>query len=217
MDFDWLIAIIAAYLCGSIPFGLLIGFAHGVDLRARGSRNIGATNCGRVVGGKWGYLCFTLDVLKGAAPVAVAGGWFGWLNAPEVTAAEAWRWLAIAVAPVLGHVGPVWLKFRGGKGVATGFGVIVGVWPFLTVPAAAAMATWAVIALAYRYVSLASIASSVGLPIYFLVTAAMAGWTLDWAWPFVAVTAAMAALVVYRHRTNIARLRTGEETKIGDG
>ena len=215
MTTAWVISAVAAYLCGSIPFGLLIGLAHGVDIRTQGSRNIGATNCGRVVGKQWGAICFALDVLKGLVPTAAAGSWFGWLGADQLGVTDAWLWLVIAVAAVVGHVLPIWLRFRGGKGVATGFGAMLGIWPYLTLPAAVALATWLILAAAFRYVSLASVVGSLLMPLYVAAAAWWFGWSLSWAWPFIVVTGAMGLLILWRHRTNLIRLMQGAEPRLG--
>jgi len=219
----WVTALIAAYLLGSIPVGLLIGLAQGVDIRQRGSLNIGATNCGRVLGRRFGVICFIIDFLKGAAPVFATGYWLGWVQDASITrtdalsATHAWMWLCIALMPVLGHVFPVWLKFKGGKGVATTLGVLLGVWPYLTVPFAGTVVTWLILAAAFRYVSVASIVAAGMTPIYFLIAAWTCGWSLQWAWPFVVVSALLALLILARHRANVSRLVRGEESKIGQG
>ena len=121
----WVPFVLLAYLCGSIPMGLCIGFSRGMDIRTQGSRNIGATNCGRVLGRPWGVLCFILDVLKGLGPVLGAGLVLGYAGRSDLGSSEAWQWLCIAAAAVLGHVFPVWLKFQGGKGVATSVGMMI--------------------------------------------------------------------------------------------
>ena len=142
--------LVGSYLIGGVPFGYLLGRWHGVDLFAVGSGNIGATNVGRVLGRRAGVVCFVLDFLKGAGPVALAG-WLGGSDAVRVGAA------ALAFA---GHLFPVALGFRGGKGVATGAGTIAVLVPGPTVVAVVA---WVVVVLAFRYVSLASLAAVVGL------------------------------------------------------
>ncbi len=210
----WGIAIVVGYLCGSIPFGFLIGKSCGVDLRTVGSGNIGATNCGRVLGKRLGLTCFLLDVLKGAAPVLGTGLVMG-LTSGDITAAEAWGWLAVAVAAMMGHIFPVWLKFRGGKGVATGLVVVLGVYPFLTLPALGTAATWIVFAGTLRYVSLASIVAALALPCYFLLAAAIERWPRALMAPFLCVTVAMALLVIVRHRSNVRRLIDGTEPRLG--
>jgi len=207
--------IAAAYLSGSVPYALLIGLAKGVDIRHHGSGNIGATNCGRTLGRRYGMLCFALDLLKGFVPVLAAGWWFQALGRADLGPADAGRWLAVAVAAVAGHVAPLWLRFRGGKGVATGFGVVLGVWPFLTFPALAALVTWGLVLWLSRYVALASIAGAVAMPLYFLAACALARWPAGRLWPFLAVTVLMAALIVIRHQGNIRRLLAGTESKVG--
>ncbi len=212
----WWAWVMAGYLAGSIPFGLLIGWMRGVDIRQAGSGNVGATNVGRLLGRPWGVGCFVLDVLKGLAPVLAAGWAMGLLGRIDLPPAQAWQWLAVAAAAVLGHVFPVWLKFKGGKGAATGFGVLLGFYPLLTWPGLAAMATWIVLVLGTRYVSLASMAAAVGLPVYlYLIWGVARHQPIDRLLPLLGVTAALALLVVVRHRGNIGRLLAGTESKIG--
>lgn len=214
-NYAWLIAMGAGYLAGSVPFGLLIGLAHGVDIRRHGSKNIGATNCGRVVGTAWGLTCFALDVLKGAVPVLGAGWWLGWTGQAAVTQTDLWMWMAVAVMPMAGHVFPVWLGFRGGKGVATGLGILLGFWPYLTLAGLAALVTWLLFASCLRYVSLASVVAAVVLPGWFAVIAAANGWAWGTFWPLAAVCGLMALLVIVRHRANLSRLRAGTESRLG--
>jgi glycerol-3-phosphate acyltransferase PlsY len=214
MDIGWSIAIALGYLSGSIPVGYLIGKSKGVDLRTVGSGNIGATNCGRVLGRKWGLTCFFLDVLKGTGPV-VGTGWAMGLMRSDLEPSGAWMWLAVAVAAMLGHIFPVWLGFKGGKGVATGLGVVLGVYPFLTLPAVGAALTWILFAGTFRYVSLASIVAALTLPCWFGMMAGMRGWSWGLATPFLCVTVAMALLVIVRHRSNIGRLMRGTESRLG--
>lgn len=209
--------IVIAYLSGSVPFALLIGLAKGVDIRTQGSGNVGATNCGRVLGKKWGILCFICDVLKGMMPVLTAGlvtGWSAGASSGELTSTQAWLWLAVAVAAVLGHVFPIWLKFKGGKGVATGLGVLLGFWPILTVPGLVALGVWAAFILTTRYMSLSSIMAAMSLPIVLVVIAMVNGQPIIDLVPFIIVTVLLAGLVVARHRSNIGRLRHGEEKRL---
>ncbi len=208
----WIMAIAAAYLCGSIPFGLLIGRLRGVDIREHGSKNIGATNCGRVCGRGWGLLAFALDVAKGFAPVWLAG----MLLADEpLTLATTWLWLGAATAAVAGHVLPVWLKFRGGKGVATGLGVILAIWPYLTIPALATLLTWVLFASCLRYVSLASVVAGCSLLYWFALAQAVRGWPVERTWPFAVMIVAVVVLVVVRHRDNLKRIAQGTESRLG--
>lgn len=210
----WLIWLIAAYLAGSIPFGLLIGLARGVDIRTQGSGNVGATNAGRVLGKKWGITCFILDVLKGMLPVLGFGLAAG-LTASDTagSAIDALRWIAIAVAAVVGHVFPVWLKFKGGKGVATGLGVLLGLWPVLTVPGLVAAVVWFAVIKASGYVSLASVLASISLPLLTLISGLAFGKSAGEIAVYTSITALLGLLVVVRHRSNIRRLREGTESK----
>jgi glycerol-3-phosphate acyltransferase PlsY len=213
----WSVAwIVGGYLCGSVPFGLLIGLARGTDLRQVGSGNIGATNASRMLGLRWGLICFGLDALKGWLPVYVAGVALGLVGKQDISAVESWLWISVAAAAVLGHVFPVWLGLRGGKGVATGFGVLLGFWPILTVPVLASLGIWLACALTWRYISLASICAAVTLPLFVAVWARLDdGDALGHRWPFLTATVAMALLVIVKHRTNLIRLRQGTEPKIG--
>jgi glycerol-3-phosphate acyltransferase PlsY len=214
----WAILAVGAYLVGAIPVGLLMGFARGVDIRDHGSGNIGATNAMRVLGRRLGLLCFALDVGKGLAPTLLAGWITGVLANPDLATADAWAWLGVAACPVLGHIFPVWLRFRGGKGVATGLGSVLGVFPQLTVPALLGAVVWIVAARLTRYVGVASCVAGLSVPLW---TALAAATTLEgddrWrrALPFLVATGALAALVVWRHRGNIARTLQGVEPRIG--
>jgi glycerol-3-phosphate acyltransferase PlsY len=212
----WYVAIFVAYLIGAVPFGLLIGLSRGVDIREAGSGNIGATNVGRLLGRKLGLVCFGLDVLKGLGPAAAAGGLFGWVGGQALTAGECGQWLGVGMAALLGHIFPVYLKFRGGKGVATGFGVIVGIWPYLTVSAIAGLVTWVLFAGSLRYVGLASVVAALTLPAWYGLAARLFGWPIDQTWPFIAVTALMALVVLVRHRGNLARTWRGTESQLGE-
>ena len=211
----WSIWIPAGYLCGSVPFGLLLGRARGVDLRQAGSGNIGATNASRVLGRRWGVACFVLDVAKGFVPDYVSGLLMGLVGRGDLEPGESWLWLAVAAVAVLGHVFPIWLGLRGGKGVATGFGVLLGFWPMLTLPALGAVGIWLALALTLRYVSLASMTAAASLPILVAVFGYFGDQTVTRRWPFLTATAAMALLVLVRHRANLTRLCRGTEPKIG--
>jgi len=209
----WLALTAGAYLVGGIPFGVIIGRLHGVDIRDHGSRNIGATNVGRVLGRRWGIACFILDAAKGALPVLAAGVVARTLHrsAEELGATTLWWWLLVAAAAIAGHMCSPFIGFKGGKGVATGFGALAAFWPLLAVPAVLSLVVWIVTVKAFRFVSLASIVAAAALPLF---TCALSVRSIE-AWPLVAATISLAALVIVRHRSNIGRLRRGEEPRIG--
>lgn len=222
---NWLIQFVllplCAYVIAATPFGVLLGRLKGVDIRKVGSGNIGSTNVGRVLGRRWGYLCFALDVSKGLLPVLAAGLLLGTVQAPSQVAANPpsllaqGSWLAVACAAILGHVLPFWLKFRGGKGVATALGVVVGFFPYFTFAGLTAFGIWIVVTLISRYVSLGSIVAAVLFVPLLVVYSWRFGWPLDGLWPLGAFAAAMVALIIVRHRSNIRRLLDGTENKIG--
>ncbi len=220
-ELKWLLFIALAYFVGAIPFGLIIARARGVDLRAHGSGNIGATNVLRVLGKKAGILCFALDALKGALPVVIAGVVMRTIGKGELPAPEALWWLAVAMATVLGHMFTIFARLRGGKGVATGFGALAAMFPIVTPAAFLALAAWIITLRATRIVSVASCVAALTLPITLALTR-LAGignpggvqQVID-AWPFLAVTTLLAALVIFKHRANLARLRAGTEPRVG--
>ena len=202
----------AAYMLGSTPVGFLVARAKGIDIRKHGSGNVGATNVGRVLGRRWGILCFVLDVLKGALPVVLTGLLLRQDGVPSPTAQGAW--LLVGLGAILGHVFSFWLRFRGGKGVATSLGVVLGIWPYFTWPGLIAFGLWIVLVLIWRYVSLGSIAAATAfVPLVIVLNLGI--WRQ--LWPLLAFAAAMALLIVIRHRTNIRRLLSGTESKIGRG
>ncbi len=209
---QFLTLIIAAYLAGSVPFGLLIAKAHGKDLRTIGSGNIGATNVGRALGKKWACLCFVLDVLKGLIPMLIAP--LSGLVSADANPKELTVWLLVGCGAVLGHIFPVYLKFKGGKGVATSLGIVLGLWPYYTLCGIGAFAVWAVFILAWRYVSLASIAAAVSFPLLLLTFALLLSWPVQKLWPLAIGAVLMSLLVIFRHRDNIRRLAQGTESKI---
>jgi len=229
--------LLGAYLIGSVPFGLLLGKLKGVDIRDHGSGNVGATNAGRVLGKKIGLLCFVLDVVKGLGPTLafgiIAGATHG-VDAvnqsvidsslagaeshasPGVEATTAsLSWLGIAAAAVVGHVFPVWLKFKGGKGVATSLGVLLGVFPYLTLPALAGFVVWFITLKASGYVGLASVFAAIALPLLTVGSCLAFGLGLGPTGVFFGVTVLLAALVIVRHRGNLQRIRAGTEPKAG--
>ena len=221
----WSVAASVAFGCGSIPFGPIVARLRGIDLRTVGSGNIGATNVGRALGWKWGVLVYVLDAIKGAAPVLAAGAMAGILGKPadEVAPADMWWWLLMPIAAVLGHMFSPFVGFKGGKGVATGSGAMLAVWPTLTGPLLVAIGLWAVLLAATRYMSVASMAAAISIPL--TVAAAAAIRTGDGtpdgelpirhALPAIIVTGGVALLVVWKHRPNIERLLSGKENRLG--
>jgi glycerol-3-phosphate acyltransferase PlsY len=207
----FLILIIVAYLVGSIPFGLIIAKLHGKDLRSIGSGNIGATNLSRALGRKWAYFCFCLDVLKGLVPMAAATA----LLSSRPDTGQLFLALAVGCAAVAGHIFPIYVNFRGGKGVATSFGVALGFWPYYTICALFAIVVWVVVVLLWRYISLASIVASVAFPVMLtLVIILRSGWDFARLWPLLIAAGAIPLMVVIRHTGNIKRILAGTEGKI---
>jgi len=183
--------ILLSYLVGAIPTGYLFGrLLKGIDIRQYGSGNIGATNVWRVLGKKIGTVTLILDILKGLAAVTLIAHFF---SATPIIC---------GLAAILGHNFPVYLKFRGGKGVATSVGVVLGLAPSVV---GAAFFIWIGVLFLTRYVSLASITAGLSLPIFSILF----GNPCELHWFFLA----MGALVVIQHRANIKRLFKGEEKK----
>ena len=208
----FIILIIGAYLLGSIPFGLLIAKAHGKDLRSIGSGNIGATNLSRALGRKWAVFCFCLDVAKSLAPMLIA---MAFIETAEPTPASLFLWLAVGCAAVLGHIFPVYIKFRGGKGVAASFGVALGLWPYYTICAIVAIIIWAIVVLLKRYISLASLVASVYFPVTLILAITITpGWNFANLWPLLTVAVVIPMMVIVRHRENIKRIIAGTESKV---
>jgi len=198
--------IVAAYLLGSIPFGYLIVRARGGgDVRETGSGGTGATNVTRRAGKGAGVLTLALDAAKGALVALTAR----WLLAPDF--GINWWVAAACVAVVVGHVFPVWLKFRGGKGVATGLGVFLSLTPAAVALAALvfAAAVWTT-----RYVSLGSIAATATLPLFAWLLGSWGDTNNAERAPVMAVAITGGALIIFMHRANIGRLLRGTESKL---
>lgn len=187
-------ALILAYLLGSVPTGYLMGAWMGVDVRAAGSGNIGATNVARVLGKRQGILTLAADVAKGVIPVFVA------LQLGFASTVAAY----VGVAAFLGHLYPIFLKFRGGKGVATAFGVFAVLAPLATL---VLIVVFAAVALVSRIVSLSSMAAALAAPVTF--------WFFSYPPALVGVVAFIAAMIILRHRGNLRRLFAGIEPRFG--
>jgi glycerol-3-phosphate acyltransferase PlsY len=201
----WLLIAILSYLIGSIPSGYLVARTQGVDIRQHGSRNIGATNVLRVMGKKWGYLVFLCDSSKGFLAVKL-----GMLFAAHSLLSPVVGGVIAAIACILGHNYTVWLGFKGGKGIATSGGVVLALFPFLVICFLALV--WVVVFYVSKYVSLASIAAAVGLPVtVFLIFRKSGG---DF-WTLFGFSLLLCALAVWRHQSNITRLLNGTESRFG--
>jgi glycerol-3-phosphate acyltransferase PlsY len=207
-------ACVISYLLGAIPFGyILVRIRTGKDVRTMGSGNIGATNVARNLGAAWFVPVFALDFLKGFAPVFWLAPWVAarWrcptCPAPMVTLA-----VFCGLFSLVGHMWPVTLGFRGGKGVATMVGVLVAMsWPAALV----ATVVWVAVFLPFRYVSLGSIAAALSLPVahHFTSRYVMPRWEEPW---IVTIFFAVAGLlVIWRHKENLRRLFQGTERKVG--
>jgi acyl phosphate:glycerol-3-phosphate acyltransferase len=189
------VGVVLAYLIGSVPFAFLVAKRWGTpDLRRTGSGNLGAANVLRASGVKAGVLVALLDVGKGAAGVLVASRLDGFAAAPAVA----------GLAAIVGHIYPVWLRFRGGKGVATACGVFTALAPGAVVPA---LAVFLISAWLTKYISVGSVLASLSLP--------PIAYVLGTPMPIVIAAVAAAALIVFRHRSNLARIWLGTERRIG--
>jgi glycerol-3-phosphate acyltransferase PlsY len=193
----WPVAIAAAYLLGAVPTSYIAGrLAKGIDLREHGSKNLGATNVYRLLGWGWAIPVGLIDVLKGVVPVA--------LIAP-LSAGPVWLPVVCGVAAVLGHVFSPYVRFKGGKGVATAAGMFLALAPLAVL---CAFPVWALVVWLTGYVSLGSVVTAVLFPVWVRLTRPDAPFTL-----YAAV--ALAALIVVSHRANLRRLVAGTEHRFG--
>jgi glycerol-3-phosphate acyltransferase PlsY len=210
--------ILPAYLVGSIPFGLLVARTRGVDPRQAGSGNIGATNVGRLLGGKFFAIVFVLDVLKGLIPMIAAATVLAAFRGrhSNYQAVDYTLWLLVGLAAILGHMFSLFLQFKGGKGVATSTGVILGLFPYFTIPGLIAAGVWVVLFKITRYVSVASMIGAVSFVLAYVAIALALRWPLTRnQWPLLCFSSLMAAMIVFKHRGNLARLRAGTEHRFG--
>ena len=189
-----ILLILFGYLMGSVPVGFILGSRSGIDVREAGSGNVGATNVARVVGKRQGILTLIADTAKGFLPVILA------MQLGASLAAT----ILVGAAAFLGHLYPIFLKFKGGKGVATALGVFLAVAPLATL---VLVALFAVTALASRIVSLSSILTALAAPIIF--------WLLSYPPLVVGMAAFIALAITYRHRSNIRRMMNGSEPRFG--
>jgi len=205
---------VVSYFLGAIPFGyLLVKMKTGKDVRTMGSGNIGATNVARTLGVPWFVPVFVLDFMKGFAPVFWLAPWVAtrWrcpiCPSPLVTLA-----VFCALCALVGHMWPIYLGFRGGKGVATMGGILFALnW----VAALVAMAVWVIVFIPSRYVSLGSVVAAVALPLAHWFTAAYARSRWENRWVITVFMAVAGVLVIYRHKANLQRLLAGTEKRLG--
>jgi glycerol-3-phosphate acyltransferase PlsY len=199
------LVVIGSYLLGSIPFGYLAGRIAGVDIRVCGSGNVGATNVTRTLGKGYGYPVFVVDFLKGFVAVKLSILVAARVQ-PEWGSSEIFG-IAAAISSVLGHSFPVWLGFKGGKGVATSAGALFGLAP---VAALVGVAIWILIFWLTRYVSVASIAAAAALPFVILITTWQSRTNAK---SLFYSSVCLAAVVIWRHRSNLLRLMRGTEPR----
>jgi glycerol-3-phosphate acyltransferase PlsY len=205
------LAVIGSYLLGAVPFGFLVAKKRGINIFDHGSGNIGATNVFRVVGKPWGILTSVLDILKGFIPAMIIPLGLSYVGMKEYFVPMQ---LACAFAAIIGHCWPVYLKFRGGKGVATSAGAMIGLAPL---PALVALIVWLLAMLIFRIVSLASIMAAIVLAVAtwvaFFMNFMRKGTPYDIYIPI--VLSVLCLLIVLRHKKNIERLAKGTEHKFG--
>ena len=193
--------VLGSYLLGSVPFGYLLGRLAGKDIRLEGSHNIGATNLWRVCGWKYGLPALFLDFAKGLVAVLALGG------LPDGGVPQPYQAILAAVASVLGHNFPVWLRFKGGKGVATSAGAVAGL---MWLPFLAAICVFILVVAVFHYISLGSMVSSVALVVacWFLLPQPLGGDL-----PLLIMAGALAVMIIVRHRGNIGRILAGTENR----
>ena len=224
----WLVValiVVVSYLLGTIPTGLLISKSQGIDIREHGSKNIGATNVWRTMGKKWGLLAFLGDTFKGwlavTIGVALAAHFGATIQLPhghtEIKHLPPdYAGIAAALGCIMGHNFPIWLGFKGGKGVATSLGVIIGMMPLASI---IIFAVWGIVLKLSRYVSLASIVAALSLPIAIVALRFFGpaqGWASVHGDGYFYFGVAAAIMVFKRHTANIKRLIAGTELRFGE-
>jgi len=193
---------LAAYLLGSVPTSYIFGKVFKkIDIRKYGSGNVGATNVFRVMGKKYGIAVLIIDMLKGFLAIAILPILF--YSEPFPISLDLLK-IILGAASICGHIWTVFLKFKGGKGVATSAGVLIGLSPIVML---CSLVVWSIVAFLSKYVSLASIIAAISVPMFM--------WLLKQPKQYLIVTSILAILVIYKHRSNIGRLLSGQEAKIG--
>ncbi|GJQ60630.1 MAG: glycerol-3-phosphate 1-O-acyltransferase [Candidatus Scalindua sp. AMX11] len=206
MLLSYIFGLTLSYLIGGIPFGYLIAIAKGIDIRQHGSGNIGASNVGRILGRKYGIIIFVLDLLKGFVsvffiPICVS-------KIPFPTTSGDLLVILCGLCSILGHVFPLYLRFRGGKAVATSFGVFIWLAPMAV---AISLGIWIAIVLVFRYVSLGSIIGSLAIVGSVIV---LDNDPFGRGMYLTILSVVVAVLILMRHRANIQRIITGTEAKV---
>ncbi|MCK4905633.1 glycerol-3-phosphate 1-O-acyltransferase PlsY [bacterium] len=198
-----ILVILTSYILGSLPFSFWLGKSRGIDLRRVGSGNIGATNLARVLDARWGFLAFILDAGKGFLAVFLAG-YIATLFTENIVSVPMLKIIG-GIISIFGHNWSMWVKFKGGKGVATSAGVFFGLAPITLL---IVLGIWGAVFVSFGYVSLASIVASIALPI--LMLAGIGGKV---ALPIIIFSCIVTVLIIIRHRLNIKRLIQGKENK----
>ncbi len=200
--FNIIIGIMTSYIIGAIPFSYILGrLFKGIDIREYGSGNVGATNLIRSAGKLPGLIALLLDMLKGFVAVIFISGFF---YSPEALLSLPLFKCMLGFSVVCGHIWTVFLKFRGGKGVATAIGVFIGLAPLVM---ALGLCVWGLFTLIFRYVSLSSMVMVISLPLIMFV--------LNKPKEYIVFAGLLAVFIIYKHRTNILRLLNGTEYKVG--
>lgn len=203
-----LLAALGGYISGATPFGYLAGkLTRGIDIRQHGSGNIGATNAIRVLGKGIGIPVFILDFLKGWLPVWMAKAWMAGIPGAETLVSAAA--VITGLAAVLGHMFTFWLGFKGGKGVATTGGVLLGIAPLAML---GGLVVWLGFFYTLRYVSLASMMAGVGVVLTMILQMSRSG---SWDWVMLGFGFLVMVLVIVRHKANISRIMAGTEPRAG--
>lgn len=207
--FLFIFAILVAYLLGSIPFGFLLGKLKGIDIRTVGSCNIGATNVTRTLGKKWGWSCFLFDASKGFFPPFLTTSFL----LPYLGVCAPYAAVSVALITVLGHIFPIWLKFKGGKGVATIIGALMALSYFAVL---IGLLVWVLTFFTSRYVSLASILMMIVLPFAYVIDYYVIHAQCIPREQFIVtflLFLGLAVLSIIKHRSNIHRICDGTELK----
>ena len=210
-SFDIMLGVVWTYLIGSIPFGLIVArLVASIDIRQHGSGNIGATNVGRTLGRKWFFVVFLLDMLKGFMPTFLVMESMAGIKPADLTPLVSHAPILVAAAAVIGHNFPIYLKFKGGKGVATSLGVVLA----LDLNSSLlALAVFVVTLAIWKYISLSSLLATTAFLVGHFATTEKPLGRLEWGTSVIMI--GLWAMMIWRHRANIKRIRAGTEPKVG--